>query len=404
VKCTMDEFCTAGSPPQAAREVRKNMIGVEKEPLATSEVSGRIERENKTRLELVYEVSKKIGTVPRMTQMLEYVIRMTQQTLGASAASILLFRNNDQELFFEVASGPVSKALRQVKLNTQYGIAGQVARTGKPIIVNDASRSPNFHKIIDDTTGFATRSMVCAPLATHHKILGVIEVLNKQDGTEFGDQDLEAVISVANTAAMAIENTRLHQSILEAYTGTIKALAAAIDAKDPYTRGHSQRVMEYSLLTGGYLSIAREDMEVLEYASILHDVGKIAIDSRILNKPAALNEAEWDIVREHPIIGANILRNVPFLEKASELVLCHHERFNGQGYPNRLKGEDIPLGARIISVADAFDTMTTDRAYRPALPVEHAVKEINSCSGGQFCPEAVKAFVAGLRLHTNKYQ
>jgi putative nucleotidyltransferase with HDIG domain len=378
------------------------MIYTEAKTLAAPALSGNTERENKRRLELVYEVSKKISSAPRLTQMLEHVIKMTQQTLGASAASVLLFRNNDQELFFEVASGPVSKALRQVKLNTQYGIAGQVARTGKPIIVNDASRSPNFHKIIDDTTGFATKSMICAPLAVHHKILGVIEVLNKQDGTEFGDQDLEAVISVANTAAMAIENTRLHQSILEAYTGTITALAAAIDAKDPYTRGHSQRVMEYSLLTGGHLSITREDMEILEYAAILHDVGKIAIDSRVLNKPAALDEAEWDTIREHPVIGANILRSVPFLEKASELVLCHHERFNGQGYPNGLKGKDIPLGARIISVADAFDTMTTDRAYRPALPFEHAIRELNNCSGGQFCPEAVKAFVAGLRLHTNK--
>jgi HD-GYP domain-containing protein (c-di-GMP phosphodiesterase class II) len=364
--------------------------------------TGRTERENRMKLELVYEVSKKIGTVPRMTQLLEHIIKMTQQTLSASAASILLFRNNDQELFFEVASGPVSKALQQVKLNTQYGIAGQVARTGKPIIVNDASRSPNFHKMIDDTTGFTTRSLVCAPLMTHHKILGVMEVLNKTDGTEFDEQDLEAVVSVANTAAMAIENTRLHQSIMEAYTGTIRALAAAIDAKDPYTRGHSQRVMEYSLLTGGYLSIDREDMETLEYAAILHDVGKIAIESRILNKSSTLDDDEWDIMHAHPVVGANIMRTVPFLEKASELVLCHHERFNGQGYPNKLKGDDIPLGARIIAVADAFDTMTTDRAYRLALSMDHAIRELNNCSGGQFCPEVVKAFVSSLRLHTNK--
>ena len=162
--------------------------------------------------------------------------------------------------------------------------------------------------------------------------------------------------------------------------------------------------MEYALLTGGYLSIARDDMEVLEYAAILHDVGKIAIDTRVLNKPANLDDAEWDAMREHPVIGANILRSVPFLEKAAELVLCHHERYNGQGYPNGLKGEDIPVGSRIIAVADAFDTMTTDRAYRSALHVEQAIKELNNCSGGQFCPQAVKAFVAGLRLHTSKYQ
>jgi len=363
---------------------------------------GRVERENKARLELIYEVSKKVGSVPRMTEMLEQVIKMTQQTLNASAASILLFRNNDQELYFEVASGPVGKALRQVKLSTQYGIAGQVARTGKPLIVNDVRRSENFHKMIDDTTGFSTKSLVCAPLSVHHKILGVIEVLNKRDGSEFEEQDLEAVVSVANTSAMAIENTRLHQTVLDAYKNTIKTLAAAIDAKDPYTRGHSQRVMEYTLLAGAYLSFTAEEMETLEYAGILHDIGKISVDSTVLNKPGSLSESEWEIIREHPTIGANLLREIPFLEKASELVHYHHEKYDGGGYPNGLGGEAIPLGARLIAVADAFDTMTTDRSYRAALTVDHAVKELHDCSGSQFCPVAVKAFIAGLRLNTGK--
>jgi len=378
------------------------MVSSQEKSQPTAVLSGRVERENKARLELIYEVSKKVGSLPRMTEMLEQVITMTQQTLNASAASILLFRNNDQELYFEVASGPVGKALRQVKLSTQYGIAGQVARTGKPLVVNDVSRSENFHKMIDDATGFSTKSLVCAPLAVHRKILGVVEVLNKKDGSEFEEQDLEAVISVANTAAMAIENTRLHQTVLDAYKNTIKALAAAIDAKDPYTRGHSQRVMEYTLLAGTYLSFSSEEMETLEYAGILHDIGKISIDSTILNKSGSLNEEEWEIIREHPVIGANLLRGIPFLEKASELVLCHHERFNGEGYPNGLKGEVIPLGARLIAVADAFDTMTTDRAYRAAMTVDHAVEELHNCSGGQFCPIAVKAFTSGLRLNTGK--
>jgi putative nucleotidyltransferase with HDIG domain len=364
--------------------------------------SGHVEQENKARLELLYEVTKKVGSVTRMTQMLEQVIKMTQQTLGASAASILLFRDNDQELYFEVASGPVGKALRQVKLNTQYGIAGQVARTGKPLIVNDVSRSANFHKMIDDTTGFNTKSLVCAPLSVHRKILGVIEVLNKNDGSEFGEQDLEAVVSVATTAAMAIENTRLHQTVLEAYKNTITALAAAIDAKDPYTCGHSQRVMEYCVLAGTYLSLSSEEMELLEYAGILHDIGKIAIDSQILNKPGPLTPSERDLMREHSSIGADLLLEIPFLEKASDLVLCHHERFDGEGYPNKVKGEDIPVGARLIAVADAFDTMTTDRSYRAALSVELAVKELYNCAGSQFCPIAVKAFIAGLRLNVGK--
>jgi HD-GYP domain-containing protein (c-di-GMP phosphodiesterase class II) len=305
-------------------------------------------------------------------------------------------------LFFEIASGPVSKALRQVKLNTQYGIAGQVARTGKPLIVNDVTRSQNFHKMIDDNTGFCTKSLICAPLVVHQKILGVIEVLNKLDENEFNDEDLEALVSVAATAAIAIENTRLHQTVLEAYNNTIRTLAAAIDAKDPYTRGHSQRVMEYTMLAATYLSLTPEEMETLEYASILHDIGKISIDSQILVKPEPLSPLEWEIIREHPTHGANLLREIPFLVKASELVLFHHEKFNGEGYPRGVKGEDIPIGARLIAVADSFDTMTTNRAYRAAMTFESSIQELHRCTGSQFCPVAVKAFLSGLRLHTNR--
>jgi len=366
-----------------------------------TELSGRLEGGNKAKLELIYNVSKKVGSVPRMTQLLEQIIQMTQRTLNASAASILLFRDNDYELYFEVASGPVGRALKQVKINTQYGIAGQVARTGKPLIVNDVSRSESFHKSIDKTTGFNTKSLICAPLMVHRKILGVIEVLNKLDGSDFNEQDLEAVVSVAATGAMAIENTRLHLTILDAYKSTILTLAAAIDAKDPYTRGHSQRVMEYTLLAGTSLSLPAEEMEALEYAGVLHDIGKIAIDARILNKPDNLTPEEWDIVREHPTIGANILREIPFLEKASELVLYHHERYDGKGYPKGRKGEDIPIGARLIAVADAFDTMTTDRSYRSAFGIDYSIQELKNCSGSQFCQVAVEAFISGLKASTN---
>ncbi len=333
-------------------------------PLSTVIKPSHVEQENKSRLSLVYEISRRAGQTPRLTQMLEQIIKMTQKTLNAAAASILLYRDNDQELYFEAASGPVGKALRHVKLDNQYGIAGQVARTGQPLIVNDVTRSERFHKMIDDTTGFCTRSLICAPLIIHHRILGVIEVLNKMDNTEFNEQDLEAVSSVAVTAAISIENTRLHQTVLDAYKGTIKALTAAIDAKDPATRGHSQRVMEYSMLASTYLSFSAEEIEVLEYASILHDIGKISIDSSILMKPEPLSPEEWKIVREHPVEGANMLREIPFLEKASELVLYHHEKYNGEGYPKGLRGDFIPIGSRIITVADSFDTMTTNRPCR----------------------------------------
>jgi HD-GYP domain-containing protein (c-di-GMP phosphodiesterase class II) len=363
---------------------------------------GRIEGADKLRPELISETNKKARPVSRLTQMLEQVIRMAQTVLGVEAASILLFRDNDQELYFEAASGPVGKVLKQVKLNSHYGIAGQVARTGKPLVVNDVSRSENFHKVIDNTTGFGTKSLVCAPLIVHRRILGVIEVLNKVDGTIFGEKDLDIVLSVAATTAEAIENTRLHQTVLDTFKNTIATVVSAIDAKDPTMRGHSQRVTEYTLLAGTYFSLTSEEMETLEYAAMLHDIGKLAVDSRILNKPEPLTPSEWDLVYRHPAIGAGLLKEIPFLESAAEIVLHHHERYDGQGYPEGLEGEAIPLGARLITVANAFDTMTIDRPFRPALSIEQSIKELKNGSGSQFCPEAVKALISGLHLNVPK--
>ena len=352
-------------------------------------------QENKAKLGLLYEVGKKVGSASQMSRLIARIIQMTQRTLSASASSVLLFGDNEQELYFDIAAGPAGKALRQVRLNTQSGIAGWVARNGRPLLVNDVTTDQRFDKAADEITGFVTRSIICAPLVVHRKIIGVIEVLNKLNGSDFSEQDLEALVSVASTAAMAIENTRLNQTIIHAYKDTIKALAATIDAKDPYTRGHSQRVMEYALLAGRALSFSGEELEVLEYAGVLHDIGKIAIDASILNKPDTLTPQEWDIMHEHSVVGANIIREIPFLEKASELVLHHHERYDGNGYPDGLKGEDIPMGARLLAVADAFDTMTTDRSYRPALTFDYTISELNGCSGTQFCPVAVEAFISG---------
>ena len=368
----------------------------------TEALIGRSEQENKARLNLLYEVGKKVGSSSQMSKLLERIILMTQRTLKASASSVLLFNDKEQELFFEVAVGQAGKALRQIRLGTQSGIAGWVARNGKPLIVNDVTKDQRFKKDIDEITGFVTRSIICAPLIVHRKTIGVIEVLNKLDGSDFSERDLETLVSVASTAAISIENARLHQTVLDAYKSTIKALAAAIDAKDPYTRGHSQRVMECALLGGTSLSLPKEELEDLEYAGILHDIGKIAIADSLLNKPDSLTPEEWDIVREHPLIGANMLDGIPFLEKARKLVLHHHERHDGKGYPSGLKGEDIPVGARLIAVADAFDTMTTDRSYRAALTVDYTISELYGCSGTQFCPVAVEAFVSGFRMNARR--
>jgi HD-GYP domain-containing protein (c-di-GMP phosphodiesterase class II) len=360
-----------------------------------NKATGPVTRTDRDALALVYQVSRSIGiNGSRLSQMLDQVIRLTQDTLRANAASVLLFDDHGRDLYFAATTGPVDEALKKVRVSPRAGIAGKVLSSGQPMIVNDVSRNAHFDSNIDATTGYETKSLVCAPLVVNGRTLGVIEVLNKSDGSRFNQHDLNAVATVATEAAMAIENTKLHATVLEAYKATIRTLAAAIDAKDPYTRGHSTRVMEYAIATGVAMAFSQADMETLEYAGILHDVGKIAIDSSILTKPDQLDDDEWHKVKEHPRIGANILQEVPFLREAAELVLCHHERYDGTGYPQGLKGSEIPLGARVLAVADTFDSMTTDRSYHRASSVQDALGELVNCSGTQFCPTAVEAFIS----------
>ena len=355
--------------------------------------------EYKARLALLYQVGRRVGSVSQLSRLVEQITRMTQRTLNASASSVLLLDEQRQELVFEIAEGQARKRLRKVRLSGQSGIAGWVAHNGKPLIINDVSKDGRFNKGVDETTGFNTRAIICAPLIVNSKCIGVIEVLNKADGSDFSGQDLEALVSVASTAAIAIENLRLNQTLLDAYKSTIKALVAAIDAKDPYTCGHSQRVTEYALLGATSLSFSEEELEDLEYAGLLHDIGKIGIADSILTKPESLTTEERNIICKHPLIAANMLNEVTFLEKARTLVLLHHERYDGKGYPDGLKGEAIPMGARLLAVADAFDTMTTDRPYRTALGENYAISELRRFSGTQFCPVAVEAFITGLLMN-----
>jgi putative nucleotidyltransferase with HDIG domain len=195
---------------------------------------------------------------------------------------------------------------------------------------------------------------------------------------------------------VAIENARLYVDLENTFLGTIGALASAVDAKDPYTYGHSTEVTDHTLAIAAELRIVGSDLETLRIAALLHDIGKIGIDSSILNKPGKLTEAEFDVIRSHPDIAANILGSLDFLKAVVPLVHHHHEHFDGTGYPFGLVGEAIPRGARIISVADAFNAMTSDRPYRKALSLEAATQELIDNSGTQFDPQVVTAFLTVL--------
>ncbi|MCF6097230.1 HD-GYP domain-containing protein [Thermovorax subterraneus] len=190
---------------------------------------------------------------------------------------------------------------------------------------------------------------------------------------------------------IARHSFKLYMDMKKVYLETIQALASAIEAKDPYTKGHSERVAKLAVAIAEELKMDNDLISNLHYAALLHDIGKIGIPEPILNKPCKLSEEEFEKIKVHPELGANIVKKVDFLLQASFFIRYHHERLSGSGYPEGLKGEEIPLGAQIIAVADVFDALTTDRPYRKAMTVEEALMEIEQASGVDFRPDVVRA-------------
>jgi putative nucleotidyltransferase with HDIG domain len=207
-------------------------------------------------------------------------------------------------------------------------------------------------------------------------------------------RELDALTHTFNALMASVADAEAQTEA--AYTGAIRALATALDARDPYTAGHSERVSVLSVAIGRALGLSAEDIEVLRLGALLHDIGKIGVPDEVLRKPGALTDAEYEAIKQHPVLGARILRPVPFLARHLPIVELHHERPDGRGYPLGLRGDDIPLAARIVHVADAYDAMTSARAYRGALPGSVAMRELWRCAGTQFHAEIVGALATSL--------
>jgi putative nucleotidyltransferase with HDIG domain len=205
------------------------------------------------------------------------------------------------------------------------------------------------------------------------------------------------LINVARIAAIAFQDSRLHEQIQEDYLKTMMTLAVILDARDPYTKRHSENVTRYSVAIAREMGFGSAQIETIRRSSLLHDIGKIGIRDDILLKPGKLSPEEFEQIKIHPLKSQEIVSSLPFLKEVALLVRHHHERFDGKGYPDGKSGEDIELGARIMAVSDSFDAMTTDRPYRKKLPLDQAVNELINCKGTQFDPKVVEHFISILK-------
>ena len=232
-----------------------------------------------------------------------------------------------------------------------------------------------------------------SPIMTRQSLEGMVFAGPKINARDYTSFDLELLHSVCNSAAVSLENARLFQELQGTYLSTVKALVSLIEAKDAYTKGHTERVADYSVALGKRMSLSREQLREIAFGAVLHDIGKLIIYESILNKPGNLNREEWEALKKHPEVGASIIENMDFLSETVALVRHHHEQWDGKGYPDGLKGDEIPVGARIIAVCDCFDAMTTNRSYRKALTWKKTLHTLRSKSGTQFDPLVVQCFI-----------
>ncbi len=233
------------------------------------------------------------------------------------------------------------------------------------------------------------KALLVSPFTIKGENLGVLTLCR---GASFNKDDLFFVNLILDRAGPLAENFILYESIVLNLHDALRALVKALEAKDPYTKEHSERVTTYALYLAEEMGLSQEALETLRFAGHLHDVGKVGIADAILLKPSRLTREEYEIIKQHPVIGAEIVGHIGLLQEEARIIRYHHERYDGRGYPEGLKGKDIPLLARVLAVADAYDAMTTKRPYRPSLTPETALKEILRCSGTQFDPEIVEVF------------
>jgi len=322
----------------------------------------------------------------------EKAMEAITRLLDCEVGSLLMLDEETNELYFEVALGEKGEAVKEIRLKMGEGIAGWVAKYGKPLLIPDTSKDKRWASHVDKKSKFRTKNMVCVPVRNHDKIIGVMQAINKQGDETFNSFDLELLISLSDQVAIAIENANLYEEQQRLFFETAEALAEAIEKRDPYTGGHTRRVSDYSEAIGKYLPLSENERYWLKLAAILHDVGKIGVPENVLNKISRLDEDELEEMKKHPQHGYEILKHIKKMQTIIPGMKGHHERYDGRGYPDGLRAEKIPLIARIIAVADTYDAMTTDRPYRKALPREKALRELEKYKGIQFDPKVVAAF------------
>lgn len=348
---------------------------------------GKVLQDKVKELSALYTISEALHHPATTKELFEKVIEMAISISEAKRAGLWVLDREDGRVTLRAAAN-MENLLNESFSITDAGLVGKVFVEKRYFISKDYK---------DCICGGGRRDFkhpfLCAPILIGNQPFGALQVCQKVGGADFTDDDRSLLISLAEKASLRIENLALYENLIDNMLKGITALIRAIDARDNYTMNHCKRVTSYAIKIAELLDCPEEIKDALRFAGPLHDVGKIGIRDAILLKPAALNLEEFMIMKSHTTIGEEIVRPLNLGELERAIVRNHHERFDGKGYPDGLKGVEIPLVARLFAVADTYDAMTTNRPYRPARSHEEAVAELKRCRWTQFDGDIVDVFV-----------
>lgn len=363
-------------------------------------------KEKNEQLIHINEIIREINKTNILGEIYEMVVKKGAELLKCKNASIMLVEHQENKDFILNVKESTDKSIVGSGRKLGEGVSGWVWKTGEPVLiksVNDGGENRRF-KIINKPGSF-----IVVPLNLKYKspyalnvslkgqsTIGVLNFTDKFDNSPFTFEELDLIINYANLVAIALEKAHFYRDAKQAYLTTVQSLSVAIESKDTYTRGHSDNVTKYAVIIAKELKMDIKDIENINLAATLHDIGKIGVSDVILTKPAKLTREEYEEIKKHVTYSESILSHSTFLDDVRYIIRHHHERFDSTGYPDGLKGQNIPLGSRILTVADSYDAMTSKRPYRDAMSKEKAVSELRKCSGSQFDPDIVKAFIRTL--------
>ena len=354
-------------------------------------------------VETLIEVGALLSSDLRVEELVE--ILMEQAVLLVGAETGLLWLAGEQRHMTPVAAYGLDGDSVGLLLKQFASYIDSITVRGKPITMTTGSREGR--RLLQNASyaiNYEVSSMVLLPLVSKGCSLGCLQLINKQDGSQFGNRDLRLCATFASQAAVIIDNRILFDKQEKLMLSLIRALSSALDARDPHTKGHSERVSQLALLMAQKIEMEQEQQEILQQAALLHDVGKIGIRDNVLLDTGPLDEEKWQIMKSHPVIGAQIIQQIEprsVMEKIYDGVMYHQEKYDGSGYPCGLRGKEIPQVARIIAIADAFDAITSDRPYRKGKSSQEALEEIKKCAGKHFDPQLVEVFLATMARQTD---